>query len=148
MSLRDKLLNAKTVEAFPELPMEKKLRAKWRAQIAVSVRKKRAELNMTQKEFAKHMHVTQAMVSKWESGRYNFTIDKLASVYAHMDQTVCQVNEKSIAASKEEYVCAVVDTARLISQACNSKKIESSTKSTIGSSVYNVGGPITIYNGI
>ncbi|MCH5279935.1 MAG: helix-turn-helix transcriptional regulator [Lachnospiraceae bacterium] len=30
-------------------------------------------MGMTQLEFAKHMGVSQGMVSKWESREYNFT---------------------------------------------------------------------------
>lgn len=40
---------------------------------------------MTQKEFADHMCVSQGMVSKWESGDYNFTIRTLADIAEKLD---------------------------------------------------------------
>lgn len=43
----------------------------------------RTENNLSQKELAKELGVTQGMVSRWESGDYNFTIKK-----------VCQLCEK------------------------------------------------------
>lgn len=41
---------------------------------------KRHELKMDQKQFAKYMNVTQGLVSRWENGRYNFTISNLISI--------------------------------------------------------------------
>lgn len=40
----------------------------------------RIEHNMTQRDFAKFMGVSQVMVSKWESGEYNFSIKTLANL--------------------------------------------------------------------
>ena len=40
---------------------------------------------MTQKEFAKFMGVTQGMVSKWESGDYNFTIESICNILEKLD---------------------------------------------------------------
>ncbi len=37
-------------------------------------------MNMTQKEFAEYMDVSQGMVSKWESREYNFTIRSLNEI--------------------------------------------------------------------
>lgn len=37
-------------------------------------------MNMTQKEFAEYMDVSQGMVSKWESREYNFTIKSLNEI--------------------------------------------------------------------
>ncbi len=41
----------------------------------------RCNKGLTQKQFAKSMGVTQGMVSKWESGEYNFTIEAIANIF-------------------------------------------------------------------
>ncbi len=53
-----------------------------RKQAAISAQLEmwRAEHEMTQKQFAAFVGVTQAMVSKWESGEYNFTVKTLAEL--------------------------------------------------------------------
>ena len=48
------------------------------------IHQKRVELNMTQKEFAKYMGVTQGMVSKWESFSYNFSLECIASIFTKL----------------------------------------------------------------
>lgn len=42
-------------------------------------------MKMTQKEFAEHIKVSQGMISKWESGNYNFSIKTLAEVAEKLD---------------------------------------------------------------
>lgn len=54
--------------------------AKLLAKISETIVKKRIDMEMTQKEFAKHLNVSQSMVSKWESENYNFSIETLALV--------------------------------------------------------------------
>ncbi len=49
--------------------------------ISFRITKERIDRQMTQKEFAEYMGVTQAMVSKWESGDYNFTIGSLSKIF-------------------------------------------------------------------
>ena len=46
-----------------------------KAVVAAVILKKRISLGMNQKEFASYMGVSQGMISKWESGNYNFTFD-------------------------------------------------------------------------
>ena len=45
--------------------------------IATKIREKRISMHMSQRKFADFMHVTQATVSVWESGRHNFSISLL-----------------------------------------------------------------------
>ena len=54
--------------------------AKAIAKISMFIYKCRRDLNMTQKDFAKMMGVSQGMVSKWESSEYNFTIENIAQI--------------------------------------------------------------------
>lgn len=53
--------------------------------IAAEVEMKRTELGMNQKQFAQYMGVTQATVSKWESGDSNFTLSALIHIAAKLD---------------------------------------------------------------
>lgn len=59
--------------------------SKYLGKISAAIVKKRIELNMTQKEFASHMSVSQGMVSKWESGDCNFTVKTLAEIAEKLD---------------------------------------------------------------
>ena len=57
---------------------------------------KRLELKMSQKEFAKILGVTQGMVSKWESGIYNFTIETLISILVRLQLKPIEFLDKFI----------------------------------------------------
>lgn len=57
------------------------------AKISMFIFKSRQDLNMTQKAFAQMMGVTQAMVSKWESAEYNFTIENIAHIAEKLNAT-------------------------------------------------------------
>lgn len=48
--------------------------------ISLSIARERIKRDMTQKDFAKKLEVTQAMVSKIESCEYNFTLKKLFDI--------------------------------------------------------------------
>ena len=61
--------------------------AKVIAKISMFILKYRQDANMTQKEFAKKMGVTQAMVSKWESAEYNFTIETISHISEKLNTT-------------------------------------------------------------
>lgn len=54
------------------------------AHISAMIEMWRVDHGMTQKEFAEKMGVSQAMVSKWESGDYNFTIKTLAEISTNL----------------------------------------------------------------
>ena len=49
------------------------------------ITKERLRLNMSQKEFADHIHAKQSLVSRWESGKYNFSLKKLAEICVALD---------------------------------------------------------------
>ena len=51
-----------------------------KAKIASAILTKRYELKMSQTDFADYMNVSQAMVSKWESGENNFSISTIAEI--------------------------------------------------------------------
>ena len=62
------------------LSEEELLAKKTLAIIAADIQLKRIELGLDQKEFAKLLGVNQGMVSRWESGTYNFTITTLINI--------------------------------------------------------------------
>ncbi|MDO5403395.1 MAG: helix-turn-helix transcriptional regulator [Eubacteriales bacterium] len=73
------------------------------AKISAKIEKCRIDLEMTQKEFAEYMGVTQGMVSKWESREYNFTIRSLNEISEKLNislgislETKCEKNDYTI----------------------------------------------------
>lgn len=57
------------------------------SEISFTIIKARAEKNMKQKEFASFMGVSQGMISKWESGDYNFTIKQMCDICEKLSLT-------------------------------------------------------------
>lgn len=53
--------------------------------ISFAISKERIKKNMSQSKFAKFMGVSQGMVSKWESGDYNFTIKSISEIFDKLD---------------------------------------------------------------
>lgn len=83
MSINPKKFDeAKVVDIFADLSEEEKIQADLLAEIAMQIHSRRIEMKMTQAEFARFINVSQTMVSKWESGDYNFTIEKIAYVFS------------------------------------------------------------------
>lgn len=62
------------------LSEEELLAKKTLAIIAADIQLKRIEMGLDQKEFAKLLGVSQGMISRWESGTYNFTITTLINI--------------------------------------------------------------------
>lgn len=62
--------------------------AKLLTKISTAITKARLEKNMTQKEFAEFLDVSQGMVSKWESSDYNYTIESLANICDKLDYEI------------------------------------------------------------
>lgn len=42
-------------------------------------------MKLSQNKFAEYLGVTQAMVSKWESFRYNFTIEAIVDIFSKLN---------------------------------------------------------------
>lgn len=64
------------------------LYAKISSQVSSSITKERLRLKMNQKEFASHIHCQQSQVSRWESGKYNFSLRKLSEICAALDMNL------------------------------------------------------------
>ena len=81
MGIMEKIANAKktswVIEGLSEAEIKTTVEL---AKISAKIERCRLSLRMTQKEFVDYMGVTQAMVSKWESREYNFTIRSLNEV--------------------------------------------------------------------
>jgi transcriptional regulator with XRE-family HTH domain len=81
MSLKNKIANAKTTNWLQQGLEEEEVKSiKELAAISAMIERHRKELGMNQKQFAEYMGVSQGMVSKWESGEYNFTIETLNEI--------------------------------------------------------------------
>lgn len=68
-----------------EIEISDILASKCMSELSTSIAKKRLRLELTQKEFAEYIQVSQAMVSKWEGGDYNFSIKSLAELAERLD---------------------------------------------------------------
>lgn len=64
------------------------LSAKLMGQISSAITKERLALNLTQKEFASHINATQSLISRWECGDYNFSVNKIAEIASKLDLDV------------------------------------------------------------
>ena len=49
-------------------------------ELSQTIREARKQLNLSQKELAEKMSVKQSMVSRWDSGECNYTIDTLVEI--------------------------------------------------------------------
>lgn len=56
------------------------------SQVSFAISKERIKRNLSQKEFAEFMGVSQSMVSKWENGDYNFTLETLVDIFFKLDK--------------------------------------------------------------
>lgn len=63
-----------------EFTKEELLAKKAMATIAAEIQLKRIEMGLDQKQFAHLLGVSQGMISRWESGTYNFTITTLVNI--------------------------------------------------------------------
>ena len=58
------------------------------SQISSAIVKERLKLHMTQAEFAKHINVSQALVSRCERGNCNFSLKKVAEIASTLNLDV------------------------------------------------------------
>ena len=73
--------------------------------IAAEIYTKRTQMGMDQKAFAKFMGVSQGMVSRWESGTYNFSISTLIGICEKLELNFePQIFEKELAPQNTEFV--------------------------------------------
>ncbi|MBR1649667.1 MAG: helix-turn-helix transcriptional regulator [Lachnospiraceae bacterium] len=100
MGITEKLATAKKTnwisEGFSEAEIKTMVDL---AKISARIERRRLEMQMTQKEFADYMGVTQGMVSKWEGRDYNFTIKTLNEICKKLDLDLSVSVEKSCACS-------------------------------------------------
>lgn len=59
--------------------------AKVASQASRSITRERLRLDLNQKEFAELLNATQSLVSRWESGKYNFSLKKLSEISVSLD---------------------------------------------------------------
>lgn len=109
MSIKDLIKNAKTIDMFKELPNKEKNEIDLKGKISAAILNKRYELEMKQSEFAKYMGVSQSMISKWESGEYNFSCESIAQ----LDKIGIEltVNDKNLIKNSENKVsCSRIES--------------------------------------
>lgn len=81
MALNEKIANAKTTNWITEGLSEEEIKSTVElAKISAQIERRRLDMGMTQKEFAKFMGVSQGMISRWESREYNFTVKTLVDI--------------------------------------------------------------------
>jgi transcriptional regulator with XRE-family HTH domain len=84
--MNEKIMNSKTTDWLSEgLTNIEVKKIKELALISSKIQMKRIELGMNQKQFAEMMDVSQGMISKWESGEYNFTITTLNDICSKLE---------------------------------------------------------------
>lgn len=112
MGIAEKLANAKKTdwisEGFSEAEVKTMIEL---AKISARIERCRIDMQMTQKEFADYMGVTQGMVSKWESREYNFTIKTLNEICQKIDLELSVSLEKPCV--KSDYTIFRWDSERV-----------------------------------
>lgn len=76
---------------------------KMKTNMATMIMNVRYAKKMNQSEFAAFMGVTQGMVSKWESGEYNFSVEAIAEICAKI-ALIPALEFKSENEYKKEYI--------------------------------------------
>lgn len=81
--------------------------------VSFEITKQRIKLGMNQTQFAKYLGVTQGMISKWENGDYNFTLNTLTDVMCKLGvdfDIQFKEKESSIRYFFDPGVCSAVST--------------------------------------
>ena len=95
MKINAKLNSAK--ESFwlsNSLSQEEILAAKYIAQIAATIQRRRKAKGYTQQELARRLGVSQVMVSRWENGEENITIATLVRISTALEMDFYNPLEK------------------------------------------------------
>ena len=86
MNISELAKTAKTTSWLSQGMTEEEIKKiKLLAMIASNIELRRKEMRLNQKEFAKRMGVSQGMVSRWESGEYNFSVSTLQDICQKLD---------------------------------------------------------------
>lgn len=78
------------------------LSAKLISQFSNSITSERLRLNMSQKQFADYINATQSLISRWERGDYNFSINKIAEIASKLDLDIDFKIKKCESSSDED----------------------------------------------
>lgn len=80
-----KITTVSTSQLMPTLTSADRLSNKLKHQIAHFLAHYRAVNNLQQSDLACKLDVSQGMVSRWESGSYNFSVESLSRTLAALD---------------------------------------------------------------
>jgi transcriptional regulator with XRE-family HTH domain len=69
--------------------------AKMRAQVMMAIQAYRSENGLSQTALAKEFGVTQGIISRWENGEENLTLETIAKVAALTDRQITFMLDKS-----------------------------------------------------
>ena len=112
MGITEKLANAKTTDWVSAGLKDADVKTIVElAKISAQIERYRIENEMTQKEFAQYMGVSQGMISKWESREYNFTIKSLNEICSKIDLELSVSLNKPY--SKNDYAVIEGDEEKL-----------------------------------
>ena len=68
-------------EPMPEISYSDRIISRLRGLVALKMFQQRSALNMTQAEYADHIHVTQVLVSRIENGSIDLSVKKLFELF-------------------------------------------------------------------
>lgn len=75
---------AREEDLFSDISDEQKQFIDIASSVAMIIRDKRAEMGMSQLEFAKHMNCSQTTISTWENGTNNFSLETICRIFAKL----------------------------------------------------------------
>ena len=108
MGINEMIKNAKSVDPLPDIDQAEKTAAMLKGKFAALILNKRLELRMNQTDFAESLGVSQGLVSQWEDGRYNFTLEKIGEISSKLgleiDLTVSNGNDNNFSSNSD--VCS------------------------------------------
>lgn len=94
---------ATSVDLFESLSVDEKEAADIRARVAVAFHRARITKQMSQKEFAQYLGVTQGTVSKWESGEQNFSLNSLVKPFSKLGLSIRIVPSEIVNRTEQVY---------------------------------------------